>query len=98
MICSKGLFQQFWVRLETREELKATLAVNISLGCHDALVKYADDSKIIAPVCKQEDYRNQLVSQILDRTKQMGYLVIQPNGKVTLISINLLKGYVALMQ
>ena len=38
---------------------------NITLGNHDVLVKYADDSTIIAPVWKEVDYSDQLVSQFL---------------------------------
>ena len=34
---------------------------NITLGNHDVLVKYADDSTIIAPVWKEVDYSDQLV-------------------------------------
>ena len=36
--------------------------LNITLGNHDALFKYADDSTIIAPVWKEVDYSDQLVS------------------------------------
>ncbi|CAH3155295.1 unnamed protein product [Porites evermanni] len=35
---------------------------------HDALFKYADDSTIIAPVWKEVDYSDQLVSQSLNWT------------------------------
>ena len=38
--------------------------LNITLGNHDALFKYADDSTIIAPVWKEVDYSDQLVSPI----------------------------------
>ena len=37
---------------------------NITFGNHDALFKYADDSTIIAPVWKEVDYSDQLVSPI----------------------------------
>ena len=37
--------------------------LNITLGNHDVLFKYADDSTIIAPVWKEQDYSDQLVSQ-----------------------------------
>ena len=36
------------------------------------LVKYADDSTIIAPVWKEVDYSDQLVSQVLDWTNTNG--------------------------
>ena len=42
--------------------------LNITLGNHDALFKYADDSTIIAPVWKEVDYSDQLVSQSLNWT------------------------------
>ena len=42
--------------------------LNITLGNHDALFEYADDSTIIAPVWKEVDCSDQLVSQSLDRT------------------------------
>ena len=45
---------------------------NITLGNHDALFKYADDSTIIAPVWKEVHYSDQLVSQFLDWTKTNG--------------------------
>ena len=46
--------------------------LNITLGNHDALFKYADDSTIIAPVWKEVDYSDQLVSQFLDWTNTNG--------------------------
>ena len=46
--------------------------LNITLGNHDALFKYADDSTIIAPVWKEVDQSDQLVSQFLDRPKTNG--------------------------
>ena len=46
--------------------------LNITLGNHDALFKYADDSTIIAPVWKEVDYSDQLVSQFLDWTNING--------------------------
>ena len=39
---------------------------NITLGNHDLLVKFSDDLTIIAPVWKEVDYSDQLVSQFLD--------------------------------
>ena len=46
--------------------------LNIALGNHDALFKYADDSTIIAPVWKEVDFSDQLVSQFLDWTNTDG--------------------------
>ena len=46
--------------------------LNIILGNHDALFKCADDSTIIAPVWKEVDYSDQLVSQFLDWTNTNG--------------------------
>ena len=46
--------------------------LNITLGNHDVLFKYADDSTIIAPVWKEQDYSDQLVSQFLDWTSING--------------------------
>ena len=46
--------------------------LNITLGNHDALFKYADDSTIRAPVWKEVDYSDQLVSQCLDWTNTNG--------------------------
>ena len=45
---------------------------NITLGNHDVLVKYTDDLTIIAPVWKEVDYSDQLVSQFLDWTNTNG--------------------------
>ena len=42
--------------------------LDITLGNHGALFKYADDSTIIAPVWKGVDYSDQLVSKFLDWT------------------------------
>ena len=50
---------------------------NITLGSHDALFKYADDSTIIAPVWKEVDYSDQLVSQLLDWTDEYKWNVLQ---------------------
>ena len=55
--------------------------LNITLGNHDALFKYADDSTIIAPVWKEVDYSDQLVSQFLDWTNTNGCLATQANVK-----------------
>ena len=46
--------------------------LNITLGNHDALFKYADDSTIIAPVWKEVDYSDRLVTQFLDWTNTNG--------------------------
>ena len=46
--------------------------LNITLGNHDALFKCADDSTIIAPVWKEVDDSDQLVSQFLDWTNTSG--------------------------
>ena len=46
--------------------------LDITLGNHDALFKYADDSIIIAPVWKEVDYSDQLVPQFLDWTNTNG--------------------------
>ena len=54
--------------------------LNITLGNHDALFKYADDSTIIAPVWKEVNYSDQLVSQFLDWT-MMECLATQANVK-----------------
>ena len=51
--------------------------LNITLGNHDALFKYADDSTIIAPVWKEVDYSDQLVSQLLDWTDEYKWNVLQ---------------------
>ena len=45
--------------------------LNITLGNHDALFKYADDSTIIAPVWKEVDYSNQLLSRLDEYTNWM---------------------------
>ena len=42
--------------------------LNITIGNHDALFKYADDSTIIAPVRREVNYSDQLVPQFLDWT------------------------------
>ena len=69
--------------------------LNITLGNHDALFKYADDSTIIAPVWKEVDYSDQLVSQFLDWTNTNGMscnpskckeLTIKKRGKRDLYS------------
>ena len=52
--------------------------LNITLGNHDALFKYADDSTIIAPVWKEVDYSDQLVSQFLDWMNTNG-MTCNPN-------------------
>ena len=44
----------------------------LPLGNDDALFKYADDSTIIAPVWKEVDYSDNLVSQFLDWTNTNG--------------------------
>ena len=49
-----------------------SLILTSTLGNHDALFKYADDSTIIAPVWKEVDYPDQLVSQFLDLTNTNG--------------------------
>ena len=54
--------------------------LNITLGNHDALFKYANDSTIIAPVWKEVNYSDQLVSQFLDWT-MMECLATQANVK-----------------
>ena len=49
--------------------------LNITLGNHDALFKYAGDSTFIAPVCSvwtEVDHSDQLVSQFLDFTNKNG--------------------------
>ena len=51
--------------------------LNITLGNHDALFKYADDSTIIAPVWKEVDYSDQLVSQFF-RLDEYKWNVLQP--------------------
>ena len=43
-----------------------------TLGKHDALFKFADDSTISAPVWKEVDYSDQLVPQFLDWTNING--------------------------
>ena len=42
--------------------------LNITLGNHDALFKYADDSTIIAPVWKEVDCSDQLLSRLDEYT------------------------------
>ena len=51
--------------------------LNITLGNHDALFKYADDSTIIAPVWKEVDYSDQSVSQFF-RLDEYKWNVLQP--------------------
>ena len=46
--------------------------LNVTLGNRDALFKHADDSTIIAPLWKEVDYSDQLVSQFLDWTNKNG--------------------------
>ena len=46
--------------------------LDIPLGNHDALFKYADDSTIIAPVWKEVHYSDQSVSKFLDWTNTNG--------------------------
>ena len=45
--------------------------LNITLGNHDALFKYADDSTIIAPVWKEVDCSDQLLSRLDEYTNWM---------------------------
>ena len=63
----------------TKGQLNVALAVltcityfsndlNITLGNHDALFKYADVSTIIAPVWKEVDYSDQLLSRLDEYT------------------------------
>ena len=42
--------------------------LNITLGNHDALFKYADDSTIITPVWKEVGYSDQLLSRLDEYT------------------------------